>query len=36
MPFGSRSPMISTRGEKVALDTNVWIFALRKDSNFTA
>ena len=28
--------MISIRGEKVALDTNVWIFALRKDPNFAA
>ena len=28
--------MISIRGEKVALDTNVWIFALRKDPNFEA
>lgn len=28
--------MTSIRGEKVALDTNVWIFALRKDPNFAA
>lgn len=28
--------MISIRGEKVALDTNVWIFALRKDPAFAA
>jgi len=26
--------MISIQGEKVALDTNVWIFALRKDPTF--
>ena len=28
--------MISIQGEKVALDTNVWIFALRKDPTFAA
>ena len=28
--------MISIRGEKVALDTNVWIFALRKGPDFAA
>ena len=28
--------MISIRGEKVALDTNVWIFALRKDPTYAA
>jgi hypothetical protein len=34
--FGSRLRVNSIRGETVALDTNVFIFALRKEANHPA
>lgn len=35
-PFESKSPVNSIREELVALDTNIFLFALRKEASYTA